>query len=299
LYTPRLYVKNVWRLLKKSAIAWDDDNASSMGAAIAYYTLFSIAPILLIAISVAGLVFGPLAAEGEIQTQLQGLMGAHTAESIQSLLQNVNKPKEGIFATIIGFIILIVAATSVFAELQNAFDKIWDAAPKNNLTGFSKLIYSRFLSFSMVMAIAFILMISLIFSAALSAINKWWASDLTAWLYLADIINIILGFLLSTLMFAMIFKILPRVKVAWYEVIAGAVITSVLFTCGKYLIGLYIGNSGILTGYGPTGSLVAMMIWVYYSAQIFLFGAEITWVYSHEFGQRKVLEFKNVSANNG
>ena len=288
-------MKSFWLLIKTTFKSWNDDYASSMGAALAFYTLFSIAPLLLIVLSIIGFVFGVEAARGEITGQLQNLMGEQSAMAVQALLQNVNKPEEGILATIIGMILLMVGATSVFGELQNSLNRIWRAPERAKVNGLIALLHERLLSFGMILGIGFILMVSLIFSAALSAINQWWSPQFKEWILLLNIFNIVFGFVMTTAMFALIYKLMPSVKIHWNEVWLGAVITAILFTIGKFLIGLYIGRSAIASGFGAAGSLVALLVWVYYSAQVFLLGAEFTWAYSNIYGSRKgVVNIKNI-----
>lgn len=279
-------IRKIWLLIKAAASSWVDDYAQSMGAALAYYTMFSIAPLLLIVISIAGLVFGVEAARGEIFAQLQSLMGEQGALAIQGLLESVSKPAESVTATIIGVILLLIGATTVFGELQDALDRIW-RAPKRGREGIWGLIRSRLLSFGMILGIGFLLMVSLVSSAALAALGKWWAPLFTGWEVLAHLLNFFVSFALVTAVFAMIYKIMPRVRVDWQDVWTGAAVTALLFTIGKFLIGLYIGKSGVTSGFGAAGSLVVVLVWVYYSAQIFLMGAEFTWAYSHTFGSRK------------
>jgi membrane protein len=278
---------NVWRLVKAAAISWSDDYAPSMGAALAYYTTFSAAPLLLIVVSVAGLVFGAEAARGEIFSQLRGMLGEEGALAIQGLLESVSKPKEGVLATVVGVVVLLVGATTVFAELQDSLDRIWRAPVRQRSSGLWKLLRARVLSFGMIMGIGFLLMVSLVVSAALSALGRWWAPLFGAWEITLQIVNLLVSFGLVTVIFAMIYKIMPRAKVEWRDVWIGAAVTSVLFSIGKSLIGLYIGKSGITSGFGAAGSLAVVLIWVYYSAQIFLLGAEFTWVYAHSHGSRR------------
>jgi membrane protein len=281
-------LKNIWILIKTAASSWVDDYAQSMGAALAYYSMFSIAPLLLIVISVAGLIFGVDAARGEIVGQLQALTGHQGAVAVQALLESVSKPAESITAMLIGGIMLLIGATSVFAELQDALDRIW-RAPKRNKTGIWSLLRSRLLSFGMIMGIGFLLIVSLVVSAALAALGKLWGPLFADWEILANVIDFMVSFAFTTAVFAMIYKIMPRVKVAWADVWIGAGVTAMLFTIGKFLIGLYIGKSGLTSGFGAAGSLVVMLVWVYYSAQIFLLGAEFTWAYALTFGSRKTL----------
>ncbi len=278
--------KNIWILIKAAASSWVDDYAQSMGAALAYYTMFSIAPLLLIVISVAGLVFGVEAARGEIVGQLHGLMGQQGAEALQGLLESVNKPAEGVTATLIGAILLVIGATTVFGELQDAMDRIW-RAPKRHKGGLWSLLRARLLSFGMIMGVGFLLIVSLVVSAGLAALEKLWQPLFTGWEIFANVVNFMASFVFITLLFAMIYKFMPRVRVDWTDVWIGAAVTALLFTIGKFLIGLYIGKSGMTSGFGAAGSLVAVLVWVYYSAQIFLMGAEFTWAYALTFGSRK------------
>ncbi|MDQ5848037.1 MAG: YihY/virulence factor BrkB family protein, partial [Pseudomonadota bacterium] len=277
--------KQIFRLLKEAASAWVDDYAPSMGAALSYYTLFSIAPLLLIVIAVAGLVFGGEAARGEIFGQLTGLIGEEGAKGVEGIVQAASEPKEGIIATVIGVVVLIIGATTVFGELQNALDRIWRAPVRAQSSGWWNLLRERLLSFGMILGIAFLLMVSLILSAAVSAIGKWFGSG--GWEAVAHVLEIVLSFGLMTVLFALIYKFIPRVHIAWRDVWIGAAFTAVLLAVGKFLIGLYIGKGSVASAFGAAGSLVVMMVWVYYAAQIFLLGAEFTWVYAHEYGSRR------------
>ena len=265
-------------LLKATVQAWSDDYAPSMGAALAYYTLFSIAPLLLIVIAVAGMVFGEQAARGEIFEQLNALMGPDGAAAVESLLAHANRPGGGTIATITGVVTLLLGAMTVFGELQNALDRIWRAPARKQSTGWWNLVRTRVLSFGMILGIAFLLMVSLVVSAALSALDGLWG---------AHLIDTAASFALTTVLFALIYKVIPRVKVRWRDVWIGACATAALFAVGKFLIGLYLGRSSVASAFGAAGSLVVMMVWVYYSAQIFLLGAELTWVYAHAYGSRR------------
>ncbi len=276
----------VWRLAKDAAVSWRDDYAPSMGAALAYYTTFSAAPLLLIVVSVAGLVFGQEAARGEIFSQLRDLIGEQGARAVEGLLRSVSKPAEGVVATVIGTVVLLIGATTVFAELQDAFDRIW-RAPERGSSGVWKLLRARVLSFGMILGIGFLLMVSLVVSAGLAALGRWWAPMFGGWETLAQVGNLLISFALITAIFALIYKVMPRVSVQWRDVWVGASVTAVLFTIGKWLIGLYIGRSGITSAFGAAGSLAVLLLWVYYSAQIFLLGAEFTWVYAHSYGSRR------------
>jgi membrane protein len=280
-------VKSIWPLIKESVTQWSEDYAPSMGAALAYYTIFSIAPLLVIAIAVAGFVFGADAARGEIFAQLRDLMGDQGAAAVEKLLQSAHRPHGGVVATVTGVIMLLLGATSVFGELQNALDRIWRAPARKKKAGWWYLLHARLLSFGMILGIAFLLMVSLIVSALLAALGKLWGPAIAGWETLAHGVDIVASFGIVTLLFAMIYKIIPRVRVAWRDVWIGAAVTSALFAVGKFLIGLYIGKSSVASAFGAAGSLAVMMVWVYYSAQIFLLGAEFTWVYAHAYGSRR------------
>ena len=276
-----------WLLVKAAGSAWSDDYAPSMGAALAYYSVFSMAPLLLIVIAIAGVAFGAEAARGEVFGQLRGLMGDESAKAIESLLDSVSKPSHGIVSALIGISVLLVGATSVFGELQDALDRIWRAPARDRSGGLWGLIRSRLLSFGMILGIAFLLMVSLVLSAAVSALGHWWSSAFLGWELLLQVVNLVVGFALATGAFAMIYKLMPRVDVRWHDVWLGAATTAALFTAGHFLIGLYIGKSGIASGFGAAGSIAIIFVWVYYSAQIFLLGAEFTWVYAKTLGSMR------------
>lgn len=281
-----LTLKNFWILVKAATASWVDDYAQSMGAALAYYTLFSIAPLLLIVIALAGLIFGVEAARGEIVAQLQGLMGHQGAVAVQGLLESVSRPAESVAATLVGVALLIVGATSVFGELQDALDRIW-RAPKRHKPGLWSLLRARILSFGLIMGLGFLLMVSLVVSAGLAALGRLWGPLFADWQFLAGLLNALFSFAFTATLFAMIYKIMPRAQVDWSDVWIGAGVTALLFTAGKYLIGVYIGRSGVTTAFGAAGSLVVLLVWVYYSAQVFLMGAEFTWAYSVTFGSHR------------
>lgn len=280
-------IKKIVNITKATFSAWIDDKAPSMGAALAYYTVFSIAPLLLIVISIAGLIFGAEAARGEIFGQLQNLMGKTEALAVQGMLESVSKPTEGVTATIIGVVLLLIGATTVFGELQDDLDRIWRAPKRTDDSGIFGLIRTRVLSFGMILGIGFLLIVSLVFSAGLAALGKWWAPIFGGMALLGNVVNVVLSFVLLTFAFAMIYKIMPRVNINWRDVWMGAVVTAFLFTIGKFLIDFYIGRSDLASGFGAAGSLVVVLVWIYYSAQIFLMGAEFTRIYSFTLGSRK------------
>jgi len=278
---------NLWSMVRKSISAWIDDFAPSMGAALAYYTMFSIAPTLVIIIAIAGFVFGREAATGQLYAQIAGLVGDDGAHAIQGLVESASSRSGGIIATVVGLALLVIGATTVFAELQSDLDRIWKAPAAKKSEGLWALIRSRVLSLGLVVSMGFVLLVSLAVSAALSALGSWWGGIFGELEWLLQLVNFVVSFGVITLMFALMYKILPRVRIAWHDVWIGAAVTAVLFTVGKLLVGLYLGKSGVASGFGAAGSLVVLLVWVYYSAQIFLLGAEFTWIYAHEFGSRK------------
>jgi len=279
--------RDVAGLLKAAGLNWARDYAQSMGAALAFYTMFSIAPLLLIVISVAGFFFGEDAARGELFGQLDEMLGTQGALAVQGLIESAGKPRENVLATAFGLVLLFIGATSVFAELQDALDRIWRAPAKARHSGLWRILHARVMSFGMILGIGFLLMVSLAFSAGLAALSKWWNPLFGEWEKVAHVIDVAVGLALSTVVFAVIYKAIPRVRVDWKDVWVGAAVTSLLFVAGKFLIGAYIGRSGISTGFGAAASYIVVLLWVYYSAQIFLFGAEFTWAYSHQFGSNK------------
>jgi membrane protein len=270
-----------WHLIKAAVSSWVDDFAPSMGAALSYYTVFSLAPMLLIVIGVAGLVFGADAARGEIVGQLRGLMGEQGAVAVEELLKSASDPGKGILATVIGFGTLMVGATAVFAELQSSLDRIWRTPAPVNENGIWGMIRTRFLSFGLILGLGFLMIVSLVLSAGLAALGNWWGGYLGNWEFVLQALNFVVSFAVVTVMFAAIYKFMPHAKIEWPNVWVGAIVTALLFTIGKFLIGLYIGKSGVASGFGAAGSFAVLLVWVYYSAQIFLLGAEFTWVYTH------------------
>jgi membrane protein len=283
-----LRLKTVWSLTSEAASSWMDDYAASMGAALAYYTMFSIAPLLLIVVAIAGLLFGEQAARGEIYDQLSSLMGADGAYALQALVEHANEPRTGLWATLFGLGALLVGATTVFSELQNALDRIWRAPVRHRSPGIWRWLRARLLSLGMIAGIGFLLMVSLVASAMLAAMQRWW-NRYVDFGPIAQVIDFAVSFAFVTFAFAMIYKLMPSVRVRWRDVWVGAVVTALLFTVGKMLIGMYIGRSGVASVFGAAASLVAVVVWVYWSAQIFLFGAEFTWVYARRLGSLKGL----------
>ncbi|MEA5574275.1 YihY/virulence factor BrkB family protein [Calothrix sp. UHCC 0171] len=285
-------IRVFWRLIKESFKEYNKDKVSRLAAALSYYTIFSLAPLLIIAIAIAGFFFGEEAAKGEIVFQLQGLLGKDGAEVIQMAIENAAKPNNnGLFASLVSIAILLFGASGVFTELQDALNTVWEVKPKSNL-GFTQLIRKRFLSFAMVLVIGFLLLVSLLISALLTGISNYTISLLPGNDLIWQIINNIFSFTVIALLFAMIFKFLPDVKITWGDVSVGAIITALLFVLGKSLIGLYLGNNSFSSTYGAAGSIIIVLVWTYYSAQILFFGAEFTQVYARKYGSQ-ILPDKN------
>jgi membrane protein len=283
-------LRAAWALARETWQSWLDDAAPSMGAALAYYTLFSLAPLLLIAISLAGLWFGVEAARGEVVRQLEQLVGGATAEAVESMLVALNRPEAGRAGTLVGLVTLLIGATTVFAELRQAMDRIWNVPPLPPAAqGWRRslwdLLRTRLLSVGLVLGVGFLLLVSLVVSAALATLGRWLAGSTGGTLAVAlQLGHEVFSYAVITALFVMIYKWMPRVRVAWRDVWIGAAITALLFVAGKGLIGLYIGRSGIASPFGAAGSLVVLLLWVYWSAQIFLLGAEFTSVYAHRHG---------------
>lgn len=280
-------LQQAWQLARAAVNAWLDDFAPSMGAAIAYYTIFSIAPMLVIAIAVAGMLFGHDAAQGEIVNQIRDIVGLDGAMAIQGLLKSASEPREGMIATLISVATLIVGATAVFTELQSALDRIW-RIPVQRKTGFWQLLRTRLLSFGLIIGLGFLLIISLVVSAALAALGKWWGGWFEGWQLVLQTLNFVLSFIVFSTLFSMIYKFMPRVNLSWSDVWIGAATTTLLFIIGKYLIGLYLGRAGVTSSFGAAGAFALLLVWIYYSAQIFLLGAEFTWIYANNYGSRAV-----------
>ena len=273
-------------LLREAMSAWSAHRAASMGAALAFYATFSIAPILVIAIAIAGSIFGPEAARGEVVAQFSGLMGKAGAETLEGLLAGAYRSDLGFWASVIAGITLLVAATSVFAELKDSLDVVWGTKrPARN--GLVALLRGRLLSFGLVLTIGFLLLVSLVVSAALAALQKYWGGAFAGTAWLLEALNSAFSFVVVCVLFASIYKWLPDPRIAWRDVAVGSVITAALFTLGKFLIGLYLGHSDVATGFGAAGSLIVILLWVYYSTQIFFMGAEVTRAYAEHRGSRR------------
>ena len=276
----------VFALLKIAYLEWSKDKAPRMGAALAYYTIFSLAPLLIIAVAVAGLAFGMQAAQGEIAGQIQGFVGRDGAKAIEAMIQLAHKPAHGVIGSIIGVFALFLGASGAFCEMQDALNSIWHVNPDRE-TGIRSLIKARFLGFGMVLGIGFLLLVSLLLSALLAAATDYLGGMLPIPAVLFESLDFLLSLLFITVLFAMIFKLLPNTKVAWSDVWIGAALTSLLFTAGKFVIGFYIGKSVSASAYGAAGSLVVVVAWIYYSALLLYFGAEFTRVYARTLGSQR------------
>lgn len=274
-------------LLKQSLMAWLDDRASHMAAALAFYAFFSIAPLLIIIVAIAGLFMGQEEVRLQIAEQIQGLVGTAGAQTVMLAIQNMSKPSSNIIAAVIGLLTLLFGATAVFNELHDALNTIWKVKSKEDINVLD-LVKERFLSFLMVLLLGFLLLVSLVISTALAGLGHLLADVVYGSKFLLQSLDFILTFSVTTLLFAMIYKILPDVTVKWGDVWIGAAVTALLFTLGKILIGLYLGRSSVGSAYGAAGSLVVILIWIYYSAQILFFGAELTYIYANKRGSHPV-----------
>lgn len=278
-------MKSLFTLFKQTWAEWNEDKAPRLGAALAYYTVFSLAPLLIIAIAVAGLVFGQQQAQDQIVGQIQGLVGVDGADLVGTMIENSRKPSTNIVATVIGVVTLLFGALGVFGQLQESLNTIWEVKPKPG-RGLWGIIQDRIFSLTLVFGVGFLLLVSLVLSAALSAFGNFLGGLFPETNLLLNVLNLIIPFAIITLLFALTFKFVPDIKIAWKDVWLGAALTSLLFTIGKFLIGLYLGNASFASTYGAAGSLVIVLVWVYYSAQILFFGAEFTQVYANTFGSR-------------
>ena len=270
-------------LLKQTLDEWLDDRGFTRSASLSYYTVFSIAPLLLIAVAVAGFVFGNDAVTGQLHEELQGMVGDEGATAIQEMMKGANKPGRGIAASIVGFILLGAGATGAFVELQDTLNDMW-GVDKKETSGVLGFLRARVLSLAMVVVIAFLLLVSLVVSTALAALGHYTASAFPGWAIALQVANILFSFAVITVLFAAIYKVLPNVKVGWKDVWLGAAFTSVLFAIGKLLIGLYLGKSSVSSSYGAAGSFAVLLVWINFSSMILFFGAEFTQVFSRSKG---------------
>jgi membrane protein len=275
-----------FRLLKQTISEFGDDKAPRLGAALAYYTIFSLAPLLLIVIAISGLAFGHDAAQNKIFEQLRGVLGPAAAASVQDMVANAAKPKSGTVATIIGIVTLIFGASGVFGQLKDALNTIWDVEPKAG-GGMMILVKDRFLSFAMVLGVGFLLLVSLVIDTAITAIGTYAGDHLPGGEVLWHAAELVFSLCVITVLMGMIFRLLPDLKIEWRDVWLGATITALLFVIGKFALGIYFAKSAVGSSFGAAGSLVIILLWVYYSAQIVLFGAEFTQVYARTHGSLK------------
>jgi membrane protein len=280
---------NISKLLGQTYEEWKSDHASQLAAALAYYTVFSLAPLLVIAMAVAGFFWEHSAIEEQVLTQIQGLVGADGADFIADLIRNASNPAQGFLATIFGIVILLIGALGVFNELQNDLNIIWNVE-KGKTRGFldtiKEIAIDRFLAFAMILVTGFLLLVSLLLSAILTAAQQMFTNAFAVPEFVLEIINFVVSIGVITLLFALIYKFLPDAEISWGDVWMGAFVTSILFTLGKSAIGIYLGNSAITSSFGAAGALVVILVWIYYSAQILFFGAEFTQVYAKTYGTK-------------
>ena len=279
--------KRVISLFKETFEEWSKDKASRLAAALSYYTIFSIAPLLIIIIAVVGAIFGEEAARGAIEAQLRGLVGEQSAALIQGAINSASQPQQGTIASIISVLVLLFGATGLFTELQDSLNTIWEVQPKPG-RAVKNMVRQRFLSFAMILGIGFLLLVSLVMTTLLSALIAHFENILPGVHSIWQLVNFLVSFVVTTLLFGLIFKVLPDVKIAWSDVLIGASITSLLFSFGRYLLGQYLARATFNSTYGAAGSIVAILFWVNYAAQILFFGAEFTQVYARRYGTRIV-----------
>lgn len=277
-------IKEAWVLTKEVFLDFMDNNSFQKGAALAYYTIFALPPILIIMINTAGAVFGREAVRGQVYTQLRDLLGRQGATDIQAMVENIGQSADFTFATILGVFTLLVGATGVFISLQESLNQIWGVKPKPR-NEYLKLLRDRLLSFAMILAIVFLLLVSLIVHAALVAITAFLTDRVDeSMLQLTQLINLVVSTSVVTFLFALIFKFLPDAKIRWGDVWTGALVTALLFTLGKSLIGFYLGNSDFSGIYGAAGSVIVVLTWVFYTSQVVFLGAQFTLVYARRYG---------------
>ncbi len=272
--------------LRQALAGWWNDDVPRLGASLAYYTLFSLAPILVVAIAIGGLVFGEEAVRGQIVGQIQGLIGREGAEAVQSMLEGAARPSRSVPATVIGIVTFFLGATGAFLELQTALNTIWRVKPKPGGSFLRMLLLQRLVSFGLVVAMGFLLLTSLLVSTALAAVHTYMGNAFPGAFVLWEALNVVVSLAVITLLFALVYKVLPDVKLSWGDVWVGALVTAGLFTIGKLLIGLYLGSTSIASTYGAAGSVVVILVWVYYSAQVILLGSEFTREYVAKYGRR-------------
>ena len=279
--------KELVALLTETVIEWNDDNVPRLGAALAFYTLLSLAPLLVVVVAIAAIAYGKQAAQGQLFWQIRGLVGPEGARAIQGLLEGAYKPGTGAVATGLGLLTLAFGASSVVGELREALNTIWHVPAGLASPGISsviRLVKERFYSFALVLGVGFLLLVSLVLNACLAAMGKFFGSFLPAPEGILQAATSLISFIVITGLFAAIYKLMPDVRLKWSDVIIGASVTALLFTAGKYLIGLYLGKASFGSTYGAAGSLVIVLVWVYYSSQLFFLGAEFTKIYTRKFG---------------
>ena len=272
------------KILKDTGTEWYEDDAPRLAASLAYYTLLSTAPLSLLCVSIVGFFFGERAARGQIAEQIGTVTGPEAAEAIQSVIQNAHQSDAGVLSTIMGILLLLVGASGVFGELQTALNNMWGVKPNPQRGMIKDFLMARFLSFTMVLGVAFMLLASLIISAVLSGVGRMLSEALPGGEALWQVLNFVISLGVITLLFALIFKFVPDAEVRWRHVWIGAAVTALLFSIGKMLLGFYLGKSSVASAYGAAGSVVAFVVWVYYAAQILFIGAEFTQVYSRAQG---------------
>jgi len=276
--------KDIWLTVKETFVEWQRDKALRLSAALSFYTVFSLAPMLIIVIAIAGQAFGREAVQGEVVAQFDNLIGREAALQVQQMIQNASDPRSGLIAAIVGTVTLIIGAIGVFGQLQDALNTVWEITPRRR-PGVWGFLRDRVLSLAMVVGIAFLLLASLVVSAGLSALGKWASGWLPASAFLLQALNFVVSLAVITLLFAVIYKVLPDIDIRWRDVMVGAGVTALLFTIGKTLIGIYLGRSSVGSVFGAAGSLAVMLVWIYYSAAVFLLGAEFTEVYTRRWGR--------------
>lgn len=279
------HIKTLFNLLRETFNEWNEDKAPRLGAALSYYTAFSLAPLLIVIIAMAGFFFGQAAVTGRIQYEIQGLVGTQAAKAIQDMIANFYHPTAGLIATAIGLGTLLFGAAGLFGALQDALNTVWEVTPRPG-QGLLPMVRHRLLSFTLVLGIGFLLLVSLLISAAISALTRLIPFPVPEQGLLLQLLNLVISFGVITLLFATIYKVLPDVYITWHDVWMGAVVTALLFSIGQLVLGLYLGRSGIASSYGAAGSFVVLLLWINYSAQILLFGAEFTQVYARHYGSR-------------
>jgi membrane protein len=277
-------LREAWQITKETALEWNEDDASRLAASLAFYTLLSLAPLLVIVVAIAGAVLGPEAARGQLAAELGGVMGLEAAKAVEAVLASARSPTGSVIGTLVGVVVLFIGASGVFGELQFALNRIWEVRSKPG-RGILGEVKDRFFSFSMVLGVAFLLLVSLVLSALVSAVGRSFSSALPGGEVLWQAINFAFSFCLITALFALIFKYVPDVEIRWSDVWVGAAMTALLFTIGKSLLGVYLGKASFNSSYGAAGSLVVLVVWVYYSAQILFLGAEFTQVQAKHRGR--------------